>query len=103
MPAFGMVEEEPPAVVAFALSYFPTVVPRNQQFDGGQSEGAAHVLKFVKRQDQANPLLVCESRPLDRPSRAAVSTTCSAVDGWTSSRRLDIETTTGRPPEPERR
>jgi hypothetical protein len=29
--AFGTVEEEPSAVVAFALSNFPTVVPCNQQ------------------------------------------------------------------------
>ena len=31
--AFGMVEEEPAAVVSFALSHFPTIVPCNQQFE----------------------------------------------------------------------
>jgi hypothetical protein len=44
-----MVEEKPAAVVAFALSHFSTGVPCHQQFDGGKGEGAAHILKFVKR------------------------------------------------------
>jgi hypothetical protein len=55
MPAFGMVEEEPAAVVAFALSHFSTVVPCNQQFDCGKSESAAHVLKLVKWQRPGKP------------------------------------------------
>lgn len=45
-----MIEEEPPAAVAFALSNFPTAVPRNQHLDGSKGEGVAHVLKLVKWQ-----------------------------------------------------
>ena len=50
MPAFGMVEEEPAAVIAFALSHFATVVPCNEQLERGKGEGAAHILEFVKWQ-----------------------------------------------------
>ena len=45
-----MVEKEPTAVVAFALSHFSTVVPCNQQSESGEGESAAHILEFVKWQ-----------------------------------------------------
>jgi hypothetical protein len=50
-----MVEEEPAAVVAIALSHFSMAVPCHQQFDCGKDEGAARVLKFVKRQRPGKP------------------------------------------------
>jgi drug/metabolite transporter (DMT)-like permease len=50
-----MVEEEPAAVVAFALAHFPTIVPYNQQFECAKGESAADVLKFVKRQRPGKP------------------------------------------------
>jgi drug/metabolite transporter (DMT)-like permease len=50
-----MVEEEPAAVVAFALSHFPTIVPCNQQFECAKGKSAADVLKFVKGQRPGKP------------------------------------------------
>ena len=52
MSIFGVIEEEPRAVAYFTLSHFPTVIPCNQQVEGGKGEGAAHILKFVKQQRQ---------------------------------------------------
>jgi hypothetical protein len=53
--ALGMVEEEPAAIVAFALPHYSPLIPFNQQFDCTRREGAADVLKFAKRQRPGKP------------------------------------------------